>query len=277
MMKALILAAGLGTRLQPYTDRIPKPLFPIDGKPLLDILIRQLITAGCTDVAINTHHLHDRIDAYLSEQSYDIRVITRYEPELLGTGGAIGNLSDFWGNHPFLVINSDILTDIDFKSVYEFHRRNNAPATLVLTDTPPLNSVSVNNAGNISSFFSTSESGLPDRKKTYTFTGIQVLDPRILGLIPKNTFYSSIDVYRQLIARGTPPKAYMALSSRWTDIGTPERYSNAVRDAMAPDAFQEAFGCPPSGDITWTQLEGDGSDRFWHRLHADSASLVASW
>ena len=82
-MKALILAAGLGTRLRPYTDHTPKPLFPIRGRPLLDIMITNLIDAGCEAVIINTHHLHDQIESFVAQQSYPIPIQTRYEPVIL--------------------------------------------------------------------------------------------------------------------------------------------------------------------------------------------------
>ena len=87
-MKALILAAGLGTRLRPFTDHTPKPLFTVSGRALLDITIAKLIEAGCTAVMINTHHLHDQIERFVARQIYAIPVQTRYEPRILGTGGA---------------------------------------------------------------------------------------------------------------------------------------------------------------------------------------------
>ena len=89
-MKALILAAGHGTRLLPFTENLPKPLFPITGRPLLGITIEHLLTAGCTSIIINTHHLHDQIDAFIAAQNYPVPVDTRYEPLILGTGGATG-------------------------------------------------------------------------------------------------------------------------------------------------------------------------------------------
>src|SRR4030042_3671664 len=111
-MKALILAAGLGTRLKPHTLKTPKPLFPIFGKTNLDIIIEKLEAAGCDAITVNTHHLHHKIEDFLSARHYTIPVYSRYEPEILGTGGAIKNLADFWDDEPFLVINSDVVTDI---------------------------------------------------------------------------------------------------------------------------------------------------------------------
>jgi len=108
-MKALVLAAGFGQRLEPYTHTTPKPLFTIAGRPILDIVIRKLSAAGITAITVNTHHLHHQIENYLAGQTYEIPVTTRFEPEILGTGGAIKNLTDFWDNEPFLVANSDIV------------------------------------------------------------------------------------------------------------------------------------------------------------------------
>ena len=117
-MKAMILAAGYGTRLQPYSDHTPKPLFSIAGRPLLDVIIDQLQKAGCKAVIINTHHLHQKIEAFLATRKYSLEVYTRYEPQILGTGGAIKNVTDFWDDQPFMVINADIVADIDLAEVY---------------------------------------------------------------------------------------------------------------------------------------------------------------
>ena len=267
-MKALILAAGLGTRLQPYTHHTPKPLFPINGRPILDRLIHQLQKAGCRAVAVNTHHLHGLIEEFIGRQSYDIPILIRYEPHILGTAGAFKNFSDFWGESPFLVVNSDIYTDIDFLKVYEFHCRHGAPATLVLTDDARFNTVAIDSSHHITSFQNQSFLG------HFTFTGIQVIDPSVLALIPKAQVYSSIDAYRQLIARGTPPKAYLAHECLWKDIGAPNRYQDAVRTEKTPQAFCNAFGGSAPSEIIQDHIDGDGSDRKWYRLKAGGHTLI---
>jgi len=94
--KALILAAGFGTRLLPYTEYTPKSLFRINNRPILDITITSLIKAGCSSIIINTHHLSEKIETFLQQQSYEIPVFTKHEPTILGTGGAIKNMSDFF-------------------------------------------------------------------------------------------------------------------------------------------------------------------------------------
>ena len=95
-MKALILSAGFGTRLRPYSNQTPKPMFTLAGRPLLDWHIRSLEALQCNAVAVNTHHLHEAIEDFVRSQNYSIPVHVCHEPDLLGTGGAIKNLSDFW-------------------------------------------------------------------------------------------------------------------------------------------------------------------------------------
>ena len=115
----MILAAGLGTRLLPYTKKTPKPLFPVSGRPILEIIINLLQDAGCHEVIVNTHHLHHKIEDFLKNLRSAIPITTCYEPSILGTGGAINNVRGFWDNQPFIVINSDIVTDINLKKAYD--------------------------------------------------------------------------------------------------------------------------------------------------------------
>jgi len=151
-MKALILAAGYGTRLLPYTKITPKTLFTFSGRPLLDTIICNLIDAGCQSIIINTHHLYQQLDSFLAQQSYSIPVMTRYEPEILGTAGALKNVADFWDNTPFMVINSDVFTDINLKDVYDIHISHDHPITLVLHDDEAFNTVCLDKNGFVSGF-----------------------------------------------------------------------------------------------------------------------------
>lgn len=286
-MKALILAAGLGTRLRPYTENTPKPLFTLGGRPLLDIIISRLIDAGCKAIVINTHHLYQKINLYLTGQNYSIPVFTRHEPVILGTGGAIKNVADFWNDRPFMVINSDIFTDIDLKKVYEFHLNHRHPATLVLHDDPAFNTVTVDSKGFVQSFddrFSphtapdphshqTASSKIENAEKL-TFTGIQVLNPEILEMIPDNVFSSIIDTYKNILSQKKKICAFIPKESYWKDLGTSERYRQVVFDDMAPKAFKAAFPGAVNRKIVRTALCGDGSDRKWYRLTDGIGSLV---
>ena len=234
-MKALILAAGLGTRLLPYTRILPKPLFPLAGRPLLEHHIRNLCAAGCEAVMINTHHLHEQIEAFISSSRFDIPVSTRWEPDILGTGGAIRNLEDFWDERPFFVINADIFADIALGDVYEFHLRHGPAATLVLVDHPELNTVGVDAAGRIRGFAASSS---PGATGALTFTGVQVLDPVVLNYIPAGGFAHSIDAFQAMIADGRDVRGLTVASANWTDVGTPQRYRHVAREVSAREAWR---------------------------------------
>lgn len=273
-MKALILAAGLGTRLRPHTNHTPKPLFTIAGRPLLDILITRLIDAGCTAIIINTHHLHERIEAHIAQQAYAIPVSTRFEPQILGTGGAIRNVSDFWDDHPFMVINGDIVTTIDFKQVYDFHCRHMHPATLVLINDPELNTVACDAEGFVAEFQNRSAAPGRSASAALTFTGIQVLDPEMLKFIPDGGPSSSIDAYARMIAKGQKIKAFISKNAYWKDIGTAERYRLAVFETLTPRIFQQVFPDLQVRPLARQHLKGDGSDRIWSRLTMGPKSMI---
>ncbi len=270
-MKAMILAAGYGTRLRPYTHITPKPLFCIGGQPLLDILIQRLAAAGCESIVINTHHLHRQIEDMLRSRSYPIPVTTRYEPQILGTGGAIRNVADFWDQRPFVVVNGDIYTEIDIGRVYQFHCHHRHPATLVLVDAPEFNHVSVDPAGFITGFHDNSQLSGGSR---LAFTGIQVLNPELLDYIPAQGASSSIDAFRRMMVDGKRLKAYVSRGELWTDIGSPARYRDIVMDRAIPQAFACAFGRRPTGAVKHIRLMGDGSERSWYRLVAAEKSLI---
>jgi aminoglycoside/choline kinase family phosphotransferase/dTDP-glucose pyrophosphorylase len=273
-MKALILAAGFGTRLLPYTRSRPKPLFTIAGIPLLDLTIRQLERSGCRAAAVNTHHHHDQIEAYLQKGRYNIPVSTRFEPEILGTGGAIKNLSDFWDTEPFMVVNGDVVSEIDLAWVYRRHRSHRHPVTLVLRDDPRFNTVAVGRDGLVRGFGGTTAAGDSDELRFLTFTGIQVLDPEVLDYIPPARFFSSIDAYRRIIAEGRGVAALVADAPYWNDLGTPERYRQAALDRMIPMAFGRLRPQHPPNPAAMEALPGDGSERRWYRLCSGELSLI---
>src|SRR5512145_995351 len=137
-MKALILAAGAGTRLRPLTDSCPKPMLPIAGRPLLEWTLLGLRHYGIEAVALNLHHLPDIVQAGLGDGSrFGMQLHYAYESKLLGTAGALHNFPGFF-DQPFLVIYGDLLLDLDLDDLINFHRERYALLTLALkhTDTP---------------------------------------------------------------------------------------------------------------------------------------------
>jgi aminoglycoside/choline kinase family phosphotransferase/dTDP-glucose pyrophosphorylase len=275
-MKAMILAAGLGTRLRPHTNHTPKALFSIAGRPLLDIIIRNLQQAGCTAVIINTHHLHQKIEAFVAEQKYTLPIFTRFEPYILGTGGAIKNVADFWDDRPFMVINGDVVVDINLKEIFDFHCSHCHPVTLVLCDDPEFNCVTVEQEKWIQEFHNPSNSSSVVSSSRLTFTGIQVLEPDVLKYIPENVYYSSIDAFKHLLADGKKIRAFIVGKDLWKDIGTPQRYKEAVFQKTMPLVFSHVFPDQRHGqsEIVKVKLKGDGSERQWYRLQSNHGSLV---
>jgi len=224
-MKAMILAAGFGTRLRPLTEAKPKALVPVANKPILARNIEYLFYHGIMDIIINAHHHHEQIAAYLREQaSLGLRIELAVEPEILGTGGGIKNTEPFWDKEPFLVINSDILTDIDLAAVYRVHQASGSLVTLVLHDREPYNQVAVDDQFNITDIAKTGSQG------RLAFTGIHVIDPEVLSHIPQGKFSDIIDCYRQLIRVGKPVRACLVQGHYWRDIGSIASYLEANRE-----------------------------------------------
>ena len=260
-MKALILAAGYGTRLLPHTLKIPKPLFTLNSKPVLEHLIRQLAAHGCEEMIINTHHLHGQIEAFAAKLLFHIR--TLYEPIILDTGGAIANARSFFKDAPFFVINSDIVFDLDLSRVYAFHSASDCLATLVLHDHEKFNKVSVDDQGYVQSF-DAKTGGL-------AFTGIQVLSPEIFEYFPDKKVFSSIEVYQKLIHH-KKVRALVEKEIYWSDIGTTESYSRTSMLALAASQF--GLDRDQIKGIRVQKLAGDGSDRLWYRASHDHSSFI---
>ena len=136
-MKAMILAAGLGTRLRPLTDTIPKPLLPVEGLPLIVWNLLLLRAGGIREVIINLHYLGSMIEEALGDGSrWDMRITYSHEAELLGTGGGLKAAEWFFDGQPFLVMNGDTLIDLDLQAFLDFHDVQGGVATLVLRDDP---------------------------------------------------------------------------------------------------------------------------------------------
>lgn len=271
----MILAAGFGTRLLPYTQHTPKVLFTISGQPLIDLAIKRLCLAGIEAVMINSHHLGDQLKSHVAGRDYGIPVNVRYEPEILGTGGAIKNVADFWDDEPFIVINGDIVSDVDLKEVYRFHTNHPYLTTLVLADDPDFNTVTVDNNQFITALKKPPDGSPPPRAgNRLTFTGIHILNPELLNFIPDKGYSDIIDVYSRLLSQRFRLKAFEPANGYWRDLGTPQRYAKTVFEKMSVQAFGKITSSSIPARIAKNKLIGDGSDRKWYRLTTPNASLV---
>lgn len=246
-MRAMILAAGKGTRLQPLTHICPKVLVPVVNIPVIERTIDYLRSYGVQIIIINAHNLHQQIIDYLKNTNNRCSTIEiRIEKDILGTGGGIKNTEDFWGKEPFIVINGDILTNINLKKVYASHTRNNNLVTMVLHDYPRYNKIVVDRYMNILSI------GPGVRlESALAFTGIHVINPEILDYIPKNKKYNILDCYRELINQKKPIRGYLATKHRWIDIGTIQDYIQANFNLLPHD--KKAIGPHCHIDLTAVQ------------------------
>lgn len=220
-MQAILLAAGFGTRLQPYTTLRPKPLFPVLNQPLLFRLLEQLRQCGCRSVVVNCHYLANQIQDAL--KAYP-EVLLQYEPEILGTGGSLRQALFSLLDDPVLVVNGDLYHQIDLEWVYHQHLLSKNDVTLALHDYPYFNQVEVD-GGQVRRFASS-------RPGCLAFTGIHVIDPEAIDRIPATGFYHIIDLYRQLAEKGRVGFCRVD-GALWRDIGTPADYLQLHGELLA--------------------------------------------
>ena len=253
----MILAAGGGTRLKPLTDLCPKVLVPVVNEPVLGRVIEFLEAHGVEEIVVNAHHHYQKMVDYLKQGNRSgVNMEIRIEKKILGTGGGIKNTQDFWGQDPFIVINGDILTDIDLRTVYEYHLKRNNLITMVLHDFPVHNKIRVDNEMNILSVGPGT-----NLKGALAFTGIQVIDPEVLDTMPENKNYSIIACYKKFIDLKKPLRGYLATGHSWVDIGTIPDYMRSNFELLPPEKLAIARECHIDPDATlkeWAVI-GKGS------------------
>ena len=234
-MKAMVLAAGKGTRLFPLTGVIPKPMAPVAGKPIIEHIFELLARAGVDEVYVNVHHLADIVLGRYGRRTHvdGMTVILTREDELMGTAGGVKRIADYFDD-TFIVIMGDALTDVNVQEVVAFHKERGALATLTLmyiADTSRYGVVELDSKKNIVSF-----QEKPDPREAVSNlanTGIYVLEPEVLEYIPDNTFFDfARDVFPRLIKAGEKVAGYEG-AFYWSDIGTLEAYRAAQHDALS--------------------------------------------
>lgn len=234
-MKAMVLAAGLGTRLRPLTDFVPKPLLPLGPYPLLVWNILLLRKHGITHVMMNLHYLGEQIQKIIGDGSqWGMQISFSNEPVLLGTGGGIKGVESFFDGESFLVVNGDTIFDLDLSAVVTHHSQADAIATMVLREDSNVDQwgvVETNAAGHVMTI---NGKGRPSDGYSYSlarrmFAGIHVIDPRLLRHVPQGISSSIIDAYVHWLERGAMVSSY-PLFGYWSDVGTPTRYAQVQRD-----------------------------------------------
>jgi mannose-1-phosphate guanylyltransferase len=245
-MKAMILAAGLGTRMRPLTDHCPKPLLPLLLQPMLDHILAQLPRHGIHDVIINLHHHADQLAGWLGDGSrWGVHLSLSFEPEILGTAGALKRVEPLLRDAPFLVLNADILIDVDLQALWYWHCQHQALVTMVLRPDPAARSygaVLVDADDRVRLINGRPLTHGPVIGEETMFACVQVVDPRVLEHIPPNCFSMTTSVvYPALIERYGAVYGYR-YTGYWMDIGKPERYLQAhwdLLDGALGDAWRQ--------------------------------------
>lgn len=221
-MQAVILSGGLGSRLKPFTEVIPKPLLPIGEKAVLEIQIEHLKKYGFTQIYLATNYKSSYIENFFGDGSkYGVQLVISKEDKPLGTAGPVKLLKPYL-NEPFLVMNGDILTLVDFSKMYDFASQR---STLLTIGTKEI--ITPFRFGNI---FTEGEYviGIEEKPdlRTNILAGIYVFKPAVLDLIPDNTFYGMDALLKSMLANHIPI-TYYPISEYWLDIGQIEDFEKA--------------------------------------------------
>ena len=228
----------MGTRLQPLTDTIPKPLLPLAGQPLIVWNLLLLRQHGISDVIMNLYHLGHVIERELGDGSqFGMRFSYSRETVPLETGGGVKQVEAFFEGEPFVVLNGDTLVDLDLRDMVDRHRARGGLATMALRDDPHVEKWGVVETDTEDRVWAIRGRGWsPDRPKPplfrRMFAGVHVMHPLLLRDIPKGQAFSIIDAYVAWLEQGAEVYGYM-ISGYWSDVGTPERYAQAQQDAEA--------------------------------------------
>jgi len=240
-MRAMILAAGLGTRLRPLTDDRPKALVEVAGHTLLEITLRRLHGFGIREVIVNVHHFADMVVDYLKKNgSFGMRVEISREEVLLDTGGGLKQAAWFFqdsgdAREPFLLHNVDVLSTIDLPRMAQFHRENHALATLAVqkreTSRYLLFDEQNQLCGRRAGRDQPAEIVRSSREtRALAFSGVHVISPRFLTLMTEQGVFSIIPSYLRLAGQGEKILAFRADEYYWRDLGRPENVAQATQD-----------------------------------------------
>jgi mannose-1-phosphate guanylyltransferase len=241
-MKAMILAAGLGTRLRPLTDDRPKALVEISGRTPLEITLSRLRAFGVSEVMINVHHFADMILDYLkTHDNFGLRIEISREDVLLDTGGGLKKAAWFFledssrREEPFLLHNVDVISNIDLRHMLQFHSENQSLATLAAQARESSRLLLFNDqlqlCGRRIGRDQKPEIVRPSLNlQPLAFSGIHVISPRLLPMITEDGIFSIIPAYLRLAAQGEKILAFRADEYYWRDLGTPENMMQAAQD-----------------------------------------------
>ena len=241
-MKAMVLAAGLGTRLRPLTDNRPKALVEVGGRTLLEIALARLSSFGIREAIVNVHHFADMIVDYLkANDSFGMRIDVSREDVLLDTGGGLKKAAYFFlqnspsSEEPFVLHNVDVISTIDLRRMAQFHIENQALATLAVQDRETsrylLFDEQLRLCGRRSGRDQKTEFVRPSQQaQALAFSGIHVISPRLFAVMSEEGVFSIITSYLHLAAQGEKILAFRADEYYWRDLGRPDNVMQAAQD-----------------------------------------------
>ena len=226
-MKAMIFAAGLGTRLRPITETIPKALVEFKGKPLIENVINRLITAGVTELIVNLHHFPEQIKTFVkSKNNFGIRIEFSEEIELLDTGGGLKKAGWFFNDgNPFILHNVDILSDIDLNLMVETHNQSGVLSTVAVKKRATSRYFIFDQTNLLCGWKSVKENKTimakePNGKtQDLAFCGIHVISPQIFPKLTETGKFSIVESYLRLAREGERIAAFRVDENSWQDIG----------------------------------------------------------
>ena len=240
-MKAMVLAAGLGTRLRPLTNDRPKALVTVGGRTMLEITLAQLRHFGVTEVIVNTHHFGEMIREHLNaNRNFGMRIEVSSEEDLLDTGGGLKKASWFFldgaaAQAPFILHNVDVISTIDLARMVQFHTEQHALATLAVQDRETKRYL-LFDQNNMLCGRRAGHDGEPEIVRStpavqaLAFCGVHVLSPQIFAKTKEEGAFSIINAYLNLSAQGEKIAAFHANAYRWRDLGRPDAVAQAAQD-----------------------------------------------
>jgi NDP-sugar pyrophosphorylase family protein len=245
-MKAMILAAGLGTRLRPLTNDRPKALVTIAGRTMLEITLARLRAAGVNAVIVNAHHFADQIEGFLKgREDFGMRVEVSHESDLLDTGGGLKNAACFFQvpdpdsgpnrDAPFIVHNVDVISTIDLKHMIRAHNESGALATLAVAKRDSSRQLIFDEANLLCGRRAGRDAEVElvrpaQQTQQLAFSGIHIISPRIFSLMHESGAFSIIDAHLRLAADGEKISAFCCDQYYWRDLGRPESIAAAESD-----------------------------------------------
>jgi NDP-sugar pyrophosphorylase family protein len=239
-MRAMILAAGLGTRLRPLTNDRPKALVEVAGHTLLEIALSRLASFGIREVIVNVHHFADMVVDYLKKRdNFGMRIEISREEILLDTGGGLKKAGWFFlergGEEPFLLHNVDVISTIDVRRMLQSHRESGALATLAVQDRKTSRYLLFDQenwlCGRKAGKDGTAEIVRPSSQtEAFAFSGIHIISPRLLSLISEEGVFSIITAYLRLASQGEKIGFFRADEYYWKDMGKSENFAQVAAD-----------------------------------------------